>query len=282
MTASLPTSGISIVVRTYNSARTLDRVLANMQRRGEDEFVVVDSGSTDATLAIAEKHGAVILQPPGPFHYSKSLNHGFRAAKNPWVLVISSHCVPVVSNFLEIYRREVATFAPDVVVGYAPSTLSGQSDPNLCANQTTCYSKADYPRVAQVCGNGNAIYRRRAWEEMPFDETVRTAEDKLWILEALRRGCRFAYVPMARGLNESRYSLDYMFRKGYRDSRAMRPPGYRPMKLWQLAGALKNMALPKLRGEISWGNWARYSAHIVGQYFGSRQPEDNTPKDGGS
>lgn len=273
---------ISVLVRTFNSAQTLDQLITGLSVGGGDEVIIVDSGSTDETLDIAKKHRCVVLQPPGPFHYSKSLNFGFRAAKNPWVLVISSHCVPVVPNFLDIFRGEAAEFAPDVLVGYAPSTLSGRSDPNLEASRTTFYSQDDYPRVSQVCGNGNTLYRRSAWEEMPFDETVRTAEDKLWIREALRRGYRFAYVPMACGLNQSCYSLAYMFRKGYRDSRAMRPPNYRSMEIWQLAGALKNMALTKLRGEISWGNWARYSAHILGQFFGSYRSEDNTPIRGGS
>jgi hypothetical protein len=54
------------------------------------------------------------------------------------------------------------------------------------------------------------------------------------------------------------------------------------MKLWQLAGALKNLALPKARGEIGWGNWARYTAHILGQFIASYRSEDNTPNPGAS
>lgn len=274
---------ISVVIRTFNSGKTLDQVLSGMAQEEGDEFIVVDSGSTDATLRIAEKHGAKIVIAQGPFHYSKSLNLGFQAAKNPWVLVISSHCIPVVPGFLGVFRREIAQFPQDVVAGYAPSTLSGKSDPGLDAEKISWLSKSDYKQASQVCGNGNTIYRRSAWEELPFDEEIRTAEDKLWIQEMLERGYRFAYIPTARGINRSQAPLRYMYIKGYRDARAaVRPPAYKPMSLYQFAGALKNLAKKKALGEIDLGNWARYTAHTFGQFFGSRGDQDNTAKGGGS
>jgi len=275
-------NSISIVIRTFNSAKTLGQVFDGMRLEKGDEFVVVDSGSTDATLEIAEKHGAKIVNAPKPFHYSKSLNLGFRAAINPWVLVMSSHCIPVVADFLGIHRREIATFAPDVVVGFAPSTLSGASDPALDREKTTFYSKDDYEKVCGVCGNANTIYRRSAWDELPFDETVRTAEDKLWIMEMSRRGYRFAYIPTARGVNRNQASLLYMFNKGYRDARSLRKYPFKPMSLWHLGGAWKNLAKQRIRGEIDSGNWIRCSAHALGQFLGAHRSEDNTPRGGAS
>jgi glycosyltransferase involved in cell wall biosynthesis len=273
---------ISVVIRTFNSAKTLDKVLTGLSLVATDECIIVDSGSTDQTLQIAASYGARIIIAPPPFHYSKSLNLGFEVAANPWVLVISSHCIPMVTDFLGVYRREIVKFPEDVAVGYGVSSLSGKSDPNLPQETTSYFSKKEYQAVSGVCGNGNSIYRKSSWKVLPFDETIRTAEDKLWIMEMIARGYRFAYLPMARGLNMSQYSLLYMFRKGYRDARALRSPNHRPMKLWQLAGALKKLALPKIKGEISWANWARYSAHTLGQYFASYKPEDNLPVAGAS
>lgn len=275
-------SSISVLIRTFNSSKTLGKVLLKMELQNNDEIIIVDSGSSDSTLQIAAQYGASIINAPPPFNYSKSLNIGFQAAKNPWVLVISSHCIPMVSDFLKIYRREIMKFPQDIVVGYGPSTLSGKSDPNLPKETTSYFSEKEYQAFSEVCGNGNTIYRTSAWEQLQFDESIRTSEDKIWIAEMVSRGFGFAYLPMVRGLNMSQYSILYMFRKGYRDARALRLPGHRPMKLLHLAGALKNLALPKIKGEISWSNWARYSAHTLGQYFASYQPEDNTPINGAS
>ncbi len=270
-------AGISIVIRTFNSARTLGSVLAGISLAPGDEYLVVDSGSSDATLDIARRHGAKIIKAEGPFNYSKSLNLGFRAATNPWVLVISSHSVPVVADFMEIYRRNLAQFPEDVVVGYAPATITGKSVFEEENEQTRYFNRDDYERVSRICGNGNTIYRRTIWEELPFDETIRTAEDKIWLLEIINRGHRFAYIPQARTLNRNQASLRYMFRKGYSDARTLRKPDHKPMKLYQLGGALKNIAKKRIRGEADTGNWLRYSAHTFGHFFGSYRSEDNTP-----
>jgi glycosyltransferase involved in cell wall biosynthesis len=51
---------LSVYVLTYNSERHLDKVLA-AAKRVADDLLVVDSGSNDATLAIAARHGARIV-----------------------------------------------------------------------------------------------------------------------------------------------------------------------------------------------------------------------------
>src|SRR6266511_1033211 len=129
-------TAISVLLRTYNSAKTLDRVIGGLGQRELDEVIVVDSGSKDSTLEIAGRHGAKIVIAEGPFNYSKSLNLGFKAAKNPWVLVLSSHSIPVVPALLDVYRQAIARFPSDVVVGYAPNTLTGRSELKLKSQET--------------------------------------------------------------------------------------------------------------------------------------------------
>ncbi len=51
---------ISVFVTTFNNARTLDACLAAVA--WADEIVVLDSFSTDDTVAIAERHGARVFQ----------------------------------------------------------------------------------------------------------------------------------------------------------------------------------------------------------------------------
>jgi hypothetical protein len=109
---------------------------------------------------------------------------------------------------------------------------------------------------------------------MPFDETIRTSEDKIWLEIALRRGFRAAFLPAARTINKSVYSLAYMFRKGYSDQRSG-PSGR--MTLWQLVLSLGAHTKPFVYGKMPFGNWIRYSSHAFGRFFGSHRPQDNRP-----
>jgi len=270
--------GISVLIRTFNSARTLAQAIGGLGLREPDEVIVVDSGSRDSTLKIAAKHGAKIILAEGPFNYSKSLNLGFKAAKNPWVLVISSHSIPRVPDFLDVYRRTIAAFADDVVVGYGPSTLTGKSELRQESEGVGYYHREDYRKIEPECFNGNALYRRTAWQECSFSEAIRTGEDRFWLKEMLKRNYRMAYIPAARTVNRNQGSLWYMYRKAYSEARAEeRGPHHRTMKVWHLGGALKNLAVKKLRGQIDLGNWMRYSAHVFGEFLGSYGAQNNRP-----
>lgn len=59
---------ISIVMPTYNSGKTIDKVLRSIRNQtinqNELEILVIDGGSTDNTLSIAKKYGAIILENP--------------------------------------------------------------------------------------------------------------------------------------------------------------------------------------------------------------------------
>ena len=268
---------ISILIRTFNSARSLPLLFSKLRLAPGDEIVIVDSGSTDSTLEIARNHDAKIVIAPGPFNYSKSLNLGFRAVKNAWVLVISSHCIPAVPDLLEVYRREIARFPADIAAGYGPATISGKSDRDLDGDKTSFYSQVDYKQALHICGNQNTIYPRSAWEQVPFDETVRTGEDKLWIMAMLSRGCRFAYIPAARGANRYQAPLAYMFRKGYSEARSIRHPDHRSMSIKELAIALLSLVKKRILGEMDTRVWSRYTAYLLGSFFGTYRDQDNTP-----
>lgn len=61
------------------------------QLNGVDEIVLVDSGSTDKTLAIAKKYKAKIIQRfNGKLNYSKWRNEGLKKAQGDWLLYLDA------------------------------------------------------------------------------------------------------------------------------------------------------------------------------------------------
>ena len=69
---------ISIIIPVLNEAKILEKTLAQLQSELENhELIVVDGGSTDGSVHIAEKYGKVVTSARGR---SKQLNAGAAAA----------------------------------------------------------------------------------------------------------------------------------------------------------------------------------------------------------
>ena len=78
---------ISATIITYNEERNIARSIESL--RCADEIVVVDSGSSDRTVEIAEKLGARIFDSPWP-GYSKQKNTAAERASYDWILSIDA------------------------------------------------------------------------------------------------------------------------------------------------------------------------------------------------
>jgi len=78
---------LSVVVTSFNSAATLDACLQGVA--WAEEIVVLDSGSTDATLAIAAHHGARVHSQPFA-GYSAQKQAAIDLATHRWVLLLDS------------------------------------------------------------------------------------------------------------------------------------------------------------------------------------------------
>jgi len=78
---------LSAVVTTLNNAATLERCLASVAFA--DDLVVLDSGSTDATVEIATKHKARIFTEPFK-DYSAQKQSAIDKAQHDWVLLLDA------------------------------------------------------------------------------------------------------------------------------------------------------------------------------------------------
>ena len=78
---------ISATIITYNEERNVARAIESL--RCADEILVIDCGSSDRTVELAEKHGARVIESPWP-GYAKQKNLAAEQAANDWILSIDA------------------------------------------------------------------------------------------------------------------------------------------------------------------------------------------------
>ncbi len=81
-------SRFSIVIVAKNAEHKIGRLLISLQGL-TDDVIVVDTGSTDATVSIAETSGATVHHLPWK-GYGKSKNEAIAFAKYDWILSLDS------------------------------------------------------------------------------------------------------------------------------------------------------------------------------------------------
>lgn len=80
---------LTLCMIVKNEERNLERCLASAQPY-VDEIVIVDTGSEDGTIAIAEKYGAIIKHFPWCDDFAAARNHSIAAANGKWILVLDA------------------------------------------------------------------------------------------------------------------------------------------------------------------------------------------------
>jgi len=192
---------ISIIIRTFNEARYLDQLLIEIEKQQVSEYnievILVDSGSTDETLTIAEKHNALITHiNQSEFTFGRSLNMGCALAQGDFLVFISGHCIPVSDSWLE------------KLVSPLNKQLSHYSYGRQIGKDSTKFSESrlfekyfpptsSIPQAGSFCNNANAAITHSIWKKHHFDETLTGLEDMYLAQKICSDNGSIAYVAEA-------------------------------------------------------------------------------------
>jgi rhamnosyltransferase len=193
---------IGVVIRTLDEAELIGRCLETLhgQRGGHElDIVVVDSGSTDDTVAIAEAGGArVVHMAPEDFDYSKALNLGIEEARGEHLAILSAHAIPIDDGWLE---HMLAPFEDPKVAGVAGRQIAWPEAPwSEVQRLRVCFgdTRIEYhdPGDEQLLfSNAASVIRRDVWREHPF--TLPAVEDLDWARRVMAEGMTVVYEPAA-------------------------------------------------------------------------------------
>ncbi len=167
------------------------------QTRVPDEIILVDSGSTDATVSIASAFPTKIVAiAPEEFSFGRALNVGLAASDSEFAVFASAHVYPMYDSWIE---QLVAPFGePRIALTYGRQQAPPDgrfSEQQLLTRWFPSRSVAR--QLDPFCNNANAAIRRSMWEALPYDEQLTGLEDLDWAKRALDLGHELSYVAEA-------------------------------------------------------------------------------------
>ncbi len=296
---------VSVVIPTWNAGPLFQRTLDKIREQrdcGEVDLVVVDSQSSDGTVAMAQEAGArvrTVLR--ATFNHGLTRNLGAALAKGQAVAFLTQDAEPANDRWLANLREglegeRVAGVYARVLPRPDCSPLVERSVRNDLVHSPHRLLKPGEPerieamspferRVFFHFNNVSSMVRREVLNEIPFPD-IPFGEDLAWGGAVLRAGWNLLYEPRAVIIHSHESRLWEDFSRHRSDAVLMRTLfGFRnrdglhdslPAWIREVRADsrfLKNRGL----GRSAWLKWITYSCllrgfQIAGQLAGSYRP----------
>jgi glycosyltransferase involved in cell wall biosynthesis len=263
----------SVVIRAYNEEAHIARLLLGILHQSVRpiEIILVDSGSTDATLAVAARYPVRILQiAPQAFSFGRSLNLGCAAARGEFVVIASAHVYPVYGDWLAQLVRPFRDRRVAAVYGKqrgGPETRF--SEERILRQWFPEVSTSG--QASAFCNNANAAIRRSLWRRRPYNEDLPALEDVDWATWARREGFHIAYQAEAEVVHIHDETRGAVFNRYRREAMALKR--IRPEESFGLGDLLRLLSTHvfldlkaavrqgeagRRWAEILWFRWAQF------------------------
>lgn len=191
----------SIVIRTLNEERHLADLLLSIKNQknltGGVEVIIVDSGSTDKTLQIAQDFNCHLVHiEKKDFSFGRSLNVGCMVAKGEYLVITSGHCVP--QN--DFWLKELCKPLSEGKSQYCYGKQIGGPETKLSEHRIFEKYYSEQSRIQTkdfFCNNANSVVKKELWERYKFDEVLTGLEDMDLGKKLIQEGGKIAYTAEA-------------------------------------------------------------------------------------
>ena len=262
---------VSIVIRTLNEAMHLKPLLLSIKKQSYDnlETIIVDSGSIDDTVKIAEKLGDKLIKiDQNDFTFGFAINYGIKYAKGEFICILSAHTRPTSEIWLE-----------ELVSGFISSKINGKIamtyGKQIGNNKSNFSEKRDFikqfssvdkiqSKPNYFCNNANSMIRKDLWKEHPFDEALTGLEDIEWSKYWMDKGYDIHYKPKAEIFHIHQETPNQIKQRFWREAIAAKSIGVLPIYklvkqvLLELINILKDLVFSFKENKINKWNEILY------------------------
>jgi GT2 family glycosyltransferase len=239
---------LSVLLLTKNGGRDVEGLLPKLYAQkdvGSLEVIAVDSGSTDGTIELLQRHPLRLEQISAEaFHHARTRNFAAGFACGEILVFLSQDAIPASSHWLS---HMVSNF-DDVQVG----AVYGRQIPkpgSFAERQETLGSVYGAHRIVKdpahrnglgyrfyLFSSVNAAIRRSVWQATRFPEELKVFEDLGIAKRILDRGWKIVYEPQAAVYHSHNHSTLGLFKR-YFDL------GYtlKRLKIWDAPGTRKSL-----------------------------------------
>jgi len=216
---------ISILILTKNEALNIERcldVVFRQEVKGEYEVVVVDSGSSDCTLEIAQRYpvrGYSIA--PEEFHHARTRNFAASLAQGEFLVYLAADALPATTDWLHWL---ISNFSDPDVAGVYGRHLPKEG--STFERQDALDAVYGEERLVKDPSQGaklgyryyhfstvNGALRRSAWQGTPFPQDIKVFEDLAIAKRLLDGGRKIVYEPRATVYHSHNHTTTGLFKR---------------------------------------------------------------------
>ncbi|MFC2042078.1 class I SAM-dependent methyltransferase [Chloroflexota bacterium] len=232
---------VSIVIPTKDAGQdfhfTLEKI-NNQQGIMEIEIIVVDSGSIDGTIKLAEKHGAkVYTTKPKDFNHGLTRNYGAAKANGDYILFMVQDAISIGNHWLYDMVK-VLEFNSKIAAATVRQVPRSNTDLFACFLLWNHYRELDFSKdmvsvepkfndlspieTRRLAGLENVccLIRKDLFNNFKFKE-IKYAEDLELGLRMIKSGYQIAFLHSVGVIHAHNRSPSYLLKRSYVDNKIL-------------------------------------------------------------